>query len=67
MNTTATEGSALLKPAEVGDELRVSKATVYRLIAAGELDTVHVGARKATRVPRESVLAYIAKNGRSAA
>ena len=58
--------TALLKPAEVATELRVSRATVYRLIATGDLPTVHIGARKATRIEATALSAYIAKS-RSAA
>lgn len=46
------------------DVLEVSKWTVYRLIASGDLDTVDVapsGSRRAkTRVPAESLAAFIA-------
>lgn len=59
--TTLTPTS-LLRPAEAGDELRVSRATVYRLIAKGELDTVHVGARRSTRITRAALDEYIERN-----
>ena len=48
----------LLKPAEVGARLGVSRATIYRLIAEGEFNTVHVGARKATRIEESELDAY---------
>jgi excisionase family DNA binding protein len=67
-HVTTVDGmnTALLKPAEVASELRLSRATIYRLIASGDLPTVHVGARKATRVEASALADYIAKN-RSAA
>ena len=52
----------LLRPAEVGERLGLSRATVYRLIAEGEFPTVHVGERKATRIEESSVDAYIERN-----
>ena len=52
----------LLKPAEVGERLGLSRWTVYRLIDAGELPTVHVGKRQATRIEESSVDAYIERN-----
>jgi excisionase family DNA binding protein len=55
----------LLRPAEVGQRLGLSKATVYRLIAARELTTVHVGNRRATRIEESEVDAYIARNRRA--
>ena len=57
---------ALLKPQEAGLELGLSRATVYRLIAAGELLTVGVGARNATRIERSEIDRYIAANRRKA-
>jgi len=63
-NEPAGSGSALLKPAEAGVELRLSKATIYRLIASGDLKAVQVGARKATRIPRTEINAYITRSGR---
>ena len=62
MTTTPDTTPPLLRPAEVADYLRVSRSTVYRLIASGELGTVHVGARRAARITREALDAYIAKN-----
>lgn len=53
--------TALLKPAEVANELRVSRATVYRLIASGDLPTVHIGKRRVTRIERTAVESYIQK------
>lgn len=58
--------TALLKPLEVAHELRVSRATVYRLIATGDLPTVHIGKRRLTRIERTAVDAYIEKMRRVA-
>lgn len=52
----------LLRPAEVGQRLGLSRATVYRLIAEGEFPTVHVGQRKATRIEEPAVDAYIERH-----
>ena len=54
--------SQVLKPAEVGARLGLSRATVYRLIAAGEFATVAVGARGATRIEESEVSAYIERS-----
>lgn len=54
----------LLKPAEAAEMLRLSRATVYRLIATGELPTVHVGARQATRIEESAIAAYVTRNRR---
>jgi excisionase family DNA binding protein len=51
--------TALLRLTEVADQLRVSRATVYRLIASGDLAAVHVGKRRLTRVERSALDAYI--------
>ncbi len=48
----------LLTFLEVQDRLRVSRSTVYRLIRAGELDVIHIGA--AIRISEESLESYIA-------
>ncbi len=64
----APDGTALLRPGEVGVELRLSRATIYRMIAKGELERVNVGEGQAIRVTRRSVDAYIqAKTIRSQA
>lgn len=54
--------TALLRPSEVGAQLGLSRATVYRLIAEGEFPTVHVGKRRATRIEQYAVDAYIARH-----
>ncbi len=43
---------------DVGQRLNVSRSTVYRLIRAGELDVIHIGA--AIRISEESLESYIA-------
>lgn len=48
-----------MKPAEVAHQLRVSRATVYRLIANGEIKVVHVGKRRATRIEQSALEAYL--------
>lgn len=59
MNTpTAPEGTALLKVTEAATELRVSRATMYRLINSGAMPTVHVGS--SARIERTALTAYIA-------
>lgn len=52
-----------LKPAEVAELLEVHPATVYRLIASGQLETVQVGSgtkrRTGLKVPQSSVVNYL--------
>lgn len=59
----------LLKIGEVAAALRCGETHVYRLIAAGELDTTdvaHPGSSKSkSRVPRESLHAYVRRQTRS--
>ena len=62
MVTVVAMSTNLLKPAEVGTRLGLSRATVYRLIASGQLATVHVGDRRATRLEESEVEAYIERN-----
>ena len=52
----------LLKPIEVGARLKLSRASVYRLIGAGELATVHVGKSRSTRIEESELRAYIERN-----
>lgn len=58
-----TEGPALLTPAEFGRRIGRSRATVYRLIAAGHIETVTLPVAKpgdngqtqgAVRIPIEA-------------
>jgi len=52
-----------LKPAEVAEYLEVHPATVYRLIASGQLRTVRIGSgqrrRTGLRVPQSAVVEYL--------
>jgi len=65
--------SSLLTPMEVAAELRVSRATVYRLINEGQIPAVHIGAGRgaakgrATRIQRTALAAYIASCERGVA
>lgn len=60
---SAADGVVLFTPAEAGDRIRASEATVYRLIADGVLRTVDIarpGAKKPkTRVRSDDLNAYI--------
>lgn len=62
MQTPNEAATALLRIAEAGRELRVSRATIYRLIAAGDLTPVHVGPNRSARIERSDLAAYIARN-----
>jgi len=62
MSHVATEGyashrSALLTLREAAEYLRIDRATLYRLIRAGELTTVRVGKRQ--RLRPEEIDAYL--------
>ena len=52
-----------LKPAEVAEYLDVHPATVYRLIASGQLRTVRIGSgqkrRTGLKVPQAAVVEYL--------
>lgn len=52
-----------LKPAEVAAYLEVHPATVYRLIASGQLRTVRIGSgtkrRTGLKVPQSAVVEYL--------
>lgn len=50
----------LLKPEDVAREFQISRASVYRLIADGDLPSVNVGKRN-IRVPFDSLVAWIKK------
>lgn len=47
-----------LTVAEVADQMRVSRMTVYRLVHGGELPAVRVG--RSFRVPQDALDAYLA-------
>lgn len=63
-NIQAPSSDALLKIPQVAERLNVSRNTVYRLIADGELPVVTVGAT--SRVDPKDLDAYIARNKQSA-
>lgn len=67
MQPTTQGATALLRIAEAGHELRVSRATIYRLIAAGELAPVYVGANRSARIERSEIERYIERNKRRSA
>jgi excisionase family DNA binding protein len=49
----------LLRPDEVAKLLRISRATLYRRIATGQLAAYRVGERGRLRIPREAVDALL--------
>lgn len=51
------EGKMLLKPQEAADELGISRARLYQLLAAGEIGSVKIGASR--RVPLADLDAYV--------
>lgn len=55
-----------MKPREVAERLAVSRDTVYRLIASGELPSVQIGPRAALRVEATALAEYIESRRRSA-
>ena len=64
----STRTSSLLasKPQEVADQLGVSKRTVFRWIASGELDSFKMpgGRNAAVLIPDESVAAFLQRQRR---
>lgn len=58
---TTTDGDAhVWRVSEAAEVLRVSRRTIYRLLAAGELVRVPLGTRTA-RVLQRSVLDYVTR------
>lgn len=49
--------SVLLRPEEAGDRLRLSRARIYELMAAGELASVTIG--RSRRVPLIAIIEFI--------
>ncbi|GJM23863.1 MAG: hypothetical protein DHS20C16_02780 [Phycisphaerae bacterium] len=47
----------LLRLDEAAEKLRISKRTLYRLLAQGEMQLVKV--RAGSRIPRDSIEAYV--------
>ena len=54
-----TEIVLLLSIQEAGRALGIRRSKMYELIAAGELETVHVG--RAVRVPVDAIEAFVAR------
>lgn len=50
----------LLKPSEAMKELRVSRATLFKLLREGEIESFLLGPN-ARRIPRAALEAYIAR------
>lgn len=57
----APAGTLLLTLEEVGTELRVSEDSVERLVKAGELKAVRIGAKGRLRVRRDDLVRFVAK------
>ena len=55
--TTIANPERLLRDVEVAELLGCSKSFVWRLIVAGELNSIHVG--RLRRIPASSVREYI--------
>jgi excisionase family DNA binding protein len=53
------EPPVLLTVAEVRDRLRVSKGTLYALLASGEIESLTI--RRSRRIPAEAVDRFIQK------
>lgn len=72
MEHTTSEGQALLRIPEAAARLGVSRSTVYRLIATGQLSTVAVKTPRTektagrARIPAASIAAYIEREQREA-
>ena len=49
----------LLRPTEAAARLGVSRSTLYRLLAAGVLTSVHIGS--ARRISTQALNAYVAQ------
>lgn len=54
------DGTVFLTVAEVAEQIRVSKMTVYRLVHSGEIEAIRVG--RSFRVSEEAVRAYLEKS-----
>lgn len=52
--------SLTLTPAEAMEELRISRATLFKLLKSGEIDSFLIGPN-ARRIPRTAVEAYMAR------
>jgi excisionase family DNA binding protein len=59
--TAPRAGTSLLTVVEAARELRVSRSTVFDLLAGGELEGVMIG--RARCVPRHSLEAFLSRRG----
>lgn len=57
----APAGTLLLTLEEAGTELRVSEDSVERLVKAGELKAVRIGAKGRLRVRRDDLVRFVAR------
>ena len=55
--TTTTAGPLLVTALQAARLLSIGRTTVYELIAAGDLETVHIG--RSMRIPADSVHAFV--------
>ena len=55
--TTTVGGPLLLTALQAAEMLSVGRTSVYELIAAGELETVHIG--RSMRIPADSVHTFV--------
>jgi excisionase family DNA binding protein len=62
-DATAGNGPLLLTIRETAALLSVGRTTVYELVAAGELETVHIG--RSVRVPADAAASFVARLRRS--
>ena len=56
--TTTVVGPLLLTALEAAQLLSIGRTSVYELISAGDLETVHIG--RSMRIPADSVQAFVA-------
>lgn len=61
----AAAPAILVRPEEAARMLRVSRSAVYGLMAAGELPSIKIGARR--RIPRKSLDDYVRRQLAAAA
>ncbi len=64
-DTSASRVPQLLTVAETMSTMRISRATIYRLFAAGELQWIQIGAHR--RVTVAEVERFIAANAKASA
>ncbi len=63
--TERPDGVLLLTIVEAARVLSIGRTTMYELVAAGEIDVVHIG--RAVRVPVTELDAFVARRCRSRA